>query len=216
MIRRVALAIVAVALVYAIYLTGRILVERRTVSATVDSVIAAADPADLKLTPARARMLLRVEDPTFLTNDGIDFSTPGAGMTTLSQSLGKHLFFERFTPGFAKIELVALTRFALYPMVDKERTLKAYLASAYFGRRNGQAVIGMGPAARAWFGKPLASLSDDEYLALVAMGPSPRTLDPVAHSAANVERVARIKRLLANQCRPTGLRDVMLKGCART
>ena len=216
MIRRVALAIVAVALVYAIYLTGRILVERRTVSATVDSVIAAADPADLKLTPARARMLLRVEDPTFLTNDGIDFSTPGAGMTTLSQSLGKHLFFEHFTPGFAKIELVALTRFALYPMVDKERTLKAYLASAYFGRRNGQAVIGMGPAARAWFGKPLASLSDDEFLALVAMGPSPRSLDPVANAAANAERVARIKRLLANQCRPTGLRDVMLKGCART
>jgi hypothetical protein len=214
-IRRVALAVVVVALVYAIYLTGRIIVERRAVSASVNSMIAAAKPADLELTPARTRMLLRVEDPTFLTNNGIDFSTPGAGMTTLSQSLGKRLFFEHFTPGFAKIELVALTRFALYPLVDKERTLKAYLATAYFGRRNGKAVIGIGPAARAWFGKPLASLSDDEYLALVAMAPSPKTLDPVTHSAANAERVARIKRLLANRCRPTGLRDVMLKGCAR-
>jgi hypothetical protein len=216
MIRRVAIALLVVTLVYLIYLGGRIMVERRTVSARVDAIIATADPADVTLGPRRTAMLLRVEDPTFATNEGLDFSTPGAGMTTLSQSLGKRIFFDRFTPGLAKGELIALTRFALYPKVDKPRTLRAFLASAYFGRRDGQPIVGMGPAAKAWFGKPLAALGDEEFLALVAMLPAPATLDPVSHAAANAERVGRIKRLLAGQCRPTGMRDVMLEGCART
>ncbi len=215
MMRRVIAAVVAVVLVYAVYLAGRIVVERRTVSARVDAIIAAADPADIRLTPERMQILLRVEDPTFLTNKGIDFATPGAGNTTLSQSLGKRLFFKRFKPGLAKGELIALTRFALYPEVDKQRILRAFLATAYFGRRGGRAVVGAGPAARAWFGRPLAALDDRQFLSLIAMSPAPNALDPERHAAANAERVARIDRLLANQCRPDGLSDVMLDGCAR-
>ena len=214
MIRRVGAVLLLVLLVYAIYLAGRVAVERRTVSAKVDAIIAAADPADVTLSPSRTAQLLRVEDPTFLTNHGVDFSSPGAGMTTLSQSLGKRIFFEHFKPGLAKGELIALTRFALYPKVDKARTLKAFLATAYFGRQNGRAVVGIGPAARAYFGRPLAALSDRQFLLLIAMGPAPTTLDPERHAMANAERVARIEQLLANKCRPTGLRDVMLEGCA--
>jgi hypothetical protein len=216
MIRHIAIALLIAVLVYLIYLGGRIMVERRSVSARVDAIIAAADPADVTLSPARAAMLLRVQDPTFLTNKGVDFSTPGAGMTTLSQSLGKRIFFDRFKPGLAKGELIALTRFALYPTVDKRRTLKAFLATAYFGRRDGRAVIGFGPAARAWFGRSLASLDDREFLSLVAMLVAPAALDPVSHAAAKAERVVRIKGLLARRCRPAGLRDVMLAGCALT
>jgi monofunctional glycosyltransferase len=214
MIRRVGAVLLLVLLVYAIYLAGRVAVERRTVSAKVDAIIAAADPADVTLSPSRTAQLLRVEDPTFLTNHGVDFSSPGAGMTTLSQSLGKRIFFKHFRPGLRKGELIVLTRFALYPKVDKQRTLKAFLATAYFGNRNGRSIIGMGPAARAWFGRPLATLDDRQYLSLVAMMLAPATFDPVRHPAANAARVARIERLLANQCRPTGLRDVMLEGCA--
>ena len=214
MIRRALAALLVLVLVYAVYLGGRIVVERRTVAERVDAIIAAADPADLRLSPLRTRQLLRVEDPTFWTNKGIDFASPGAGMTTLSQGLGKRLFFDRFTPGFAKGELIALTRFALYPEVDKQRTLQAFLATAYFGRREGRAVIGMGPAARAWFGRPLAALDERQFLSLVAMLPAPSNLDPERHAAANAARVARIERLLADRCRPTGLRDVMFEGCA--
>lgn len=215
MIRRALLALLVVVVVYTLYLGGRIVVERRTVSARVNAIIAAADPSDITLTPSRTAQFLKVEDPTFLANKGIDFSTPGAGMTTLSQSLGKRLFFEDFAPGFAKGELIALTRFALYPEVDKQRTLKAFLATANFGRRDGRAVIGIGAAARAWFGRPLATLSEQQFLTLIAMLPAPATLDPYRHAAANAERVGRIERLLADQCRPSGLRDVMLEGCAR-
>ncbi len=214
MIRRAVLALLFILLIYLIYLGGRIIVERRVVSARVDTIIAAADPADVALTPARMAMLLRVEDPTFWTNKGIDFTSPGASMTTLSQSLGKRVFFAHFSPGLPKGELLALSRFALYPEVDKRRTLKAFLATAYFGRRNGHGVVGIGPAARTWFGKSLSALSDREFLSLIAMAPSPNTLDPQRHAAANAERVLRIERLLANRCRPKGLRDVMLEGCA--
>ena len=216
MIRKLALLLVAIVAIYAVYLGWRIITERQIVAARVDTIIAAADPADVTLTAQRTAILLRVEDPTFLTNKGIDFSTPGGGMTTLSQSLGKRIFFKQFSPGLPKGELIALTRFALYPKVDKQRTLKAFLATAYYGRRDDRAVIGIGPAARTWFGKPLAALSDREYLALIAMGPAPRTLDPVRHPAANADRVARIERLLAGRCTPDGLGDVMLDGCAGT
>lgn len=215
MIRKAALAFGALVLAYTLYLGWRITIERSRVSARVDAIIAAADPADLVLSPRRTAILLRVEDPTFRTNKGLDFTSPGAGMTTLSQSLGKRIFFTRFRPGFPKGELIVLTRFALYPKVDKQRTFKAFLATAYFGHRNGRAVIGISPAARAWYGKPLAGLSDREFLSLIAMGPSPKTLDPVRHAAANADRVARIERLLANQCQPDGTRDVMLNGCAK-
>lgn len=214
MMRKLALVLLVLVTVYAVYLGGRIFAERRTVSARVDAIIATADPADVTLSPRQADLLLRVEDPTFATNKGLDFSTPGAGMTTLSQSLGKRIFFENFTPGLPKGELITLTRFALYPKVDKARTLRAFLATAYFGRRDGQAVIGIGPAARTWFGKSLATISERDYLSLVAMLLAPNDLDPVGHAAANANRVARIDRLLAGRCRPDGLRDVALKGCA--
>jgi monofunctional biosynthetic peptidoglycan transglycosylase len=214
MIRKLALAVSALFLIYGLYLGWRVATERSRVSARVNSIIAAADPADLRLSPKRTAMLIKVEDATFWTNKGVDFSTPGGGMTTLSQSLGKRIFFDRFKPGLAKGELITLTRFALYPKVDKPRTLKAFLATAYFGRRGDRAIVGFGPAARALFGKPLAALTDREFLSLIAMGPSPKTLDPVRNPAANADRVARIERLLAGRCQPNGLRDVMLEGCA--
>jgi len=214
MIRRAALVLLLILIVYAAYLGGRIVVERRTVSARVDAIIAASDPDELTLSGDRRRILLAVEDPTFLTNKGVDFVTPGGGMTTLSQGLGKKIFFERFTPGFPKGELIVLTRFALYPEVDKDRTLTALIATANFGSKSGRPVNGFADGARAWLGKPLSSLSDRDYLSLIAMLPAPSTYNPQRHPAANADRVARIERLLAGRCTSDGFRDVMLNGCA--
>ena len=214
MIRKLALAVGALFLIYGLYLGWRIATERSRVSDRVDAIIAAADPAERALPAARIKSLLAIEDPTFATNNGIDFATPGGGMTTLSQSLGKRIFFTRFRPGFPKGELIVLTRFALYPTVDKRRTLTAFIATAQFGHRAGRPVIGFADASRTWFGKPLDRLSDRDYLSLIAMLPAPTTYNPVRHPAANAERVARIERLLANRCRPDGLRDVDLRACA--
>jgi len=211
--RKALLLLAATAVLYVGYLGFRIAQERARVVAKVDRIIAGADPQELALPPSRQAMILKIEDPTFWTNRGIDLSTPGAGMTTLSQGLGKHIFFEDFEPGFAKGELMALTRFALYPKVSKERTLQAVLASAYLGTSKGRAVTGFADGARTWFGKPLAELSDDEFLNLEAMLVAPDGLKPGRDDAGRAERVSRIKRLLAGRCRPSGLRDVMLDGC---
>lgn len=214
MIRKAAVAIAALILLYSGYLGWRVVEERAAVSGKVDAILAQAEPDELALSPDRKAILVRVEDPTFWTNRGIDLSTPGAGMTTLSQGLGKHIFFDDFEPGFRKGELMALTRFALYPEVDKERTLKAVIANAYFGTSRGRTVTGFADGARTWFGKPLSQLSDREFLELEAMLVAPDRLKPGRGDPERHGRVARIERLLAGNCRPTGLRDVMLEGCA--
>jgi len=214
LIRKLALAAAALILLYLGYLGWRITNERKDVAARVDAIVAGADPDELALPGRRTAILLRVEDPTFWTNKGIDLSTPGASMTTVSQSLGKRIFFDDFEPGFAKGELMALTRFALYPEVPKDKVLKAWLATAYLGTHRGRSVIGFADGARTWFGKPLGKLSDREYVELVALVVAPDSLKPGRNDHARKERVSRIERLVAGQCQPTGLRDVMLDGCA--
>ena len=213
MIRKLALAAAGLVLIYLGYLGWRVVDERSDVSQRIDAIVAGADPDELSLAPRRIAIVLRVEDPTFWTNKGIDLATPGAGMTTLSQGLGKRVFFDDFEPGFAKGELMALTRFALYPKVDKERTLKAVIASAYFGTHRGRPVTGFAHGARTWFGKPLAQLSDREFLELEAMLVAPDRFKPGRDDTGRAQRAERIARLLAGRCRPSGLRDVMLEGC---
>jgi len=203
----------ALVVLYLTYLGIRIWQERADVGPKIDRIIATADANELALPKSRVDALLKVEDPTFWTNKGIDLSTPGAGMTSLSQALGKRIFFNGFEPGLAKGELMALTRFALYPQVSKERTLQAFVASAYLGTHRGREVIGYADGAQTWFGKPLEQLTDDEYLGLIAIQLAPDRLKPGRDDTGRAERVRRIKRLLASQCEPSGLRDVQLDGC---
>ena len=213
MIRQALLLIAAFILAFVAYLGVRVAQERQIVGGKIDRIIAHADADELNLPRKRVDQLLKVEDPTFWTNKGIDLSTPGASMTTLSQGLGKHIFFDRFRPGWNKPELILLTRFALYPEVDKKRTLQAIVANSYFGTNRGRAVTGFADGARTWFGKRLSELPEDEYLQLVAMLVAPDSLKPGRDDAGRLDRVERIKRLRANQCKPAGLRDTMLEGC---
>lgn len=164
--------------------------------------------------PRRIRMLLAVEDPGFFDHRGIDFSTPGQGMTTMTQSLAKFLYFDRFTPGFAKLELMLVARFALEPAASKQEQLEIFLNHASFGRYRGREVRGFADAARTFYGRELAALDDREYLSLVAMLIGPYQLDPIRHGEANAERTNRIVALLAGRCRPSGLRDVYYEDCA--
>jgi len=162
----------------------------------------------------RLLMLLAVEAPGFFQHKGVDFSTPGQGMTTMTQSLAKFLYFDRFTPGFAKLELMLIARFALEPATTKREQLEIFVNHASFGRFEGRQVRGFGAAARSFYGKPFDRLSDREYLSLVAMLIAPNRLNPVRHREANQERTRRILALLQRKCRPSGLRDVYYEGCA--
>jgi len=169
----------------------------------------------LSTVPARwLRMLLAVEDPGFFRHRGIDFDTPGQGMTTMTQSLAKFLYFGRFTPGIDKPELMLVARFALDPAAGKREQLEIFVNYASFGTRRGRPVIGFAAAAPTFFGRELSQLSDREYLSLVAMLVSPNSLDPLRHREANAERTDRIIAYLSGRCGPRGLRDIYYADCA--
>ncbi|KAB7648349.1 biosynthetic peptidoglycan transglycosylase [Polymorphobacter fuscus] len=188
-------------------------IARQRTPAIVASL--AAKPIHLAdIAPHRLAMLEAVEDPGFRQHHGIDGNTPGSGKTTITQSLVKRLYFKRFQPGFAKIEQSLIARFVLDPALSKDEQLRAFLNVSELGTHHGRTVIGFADAAQSWFGKPLGNLSDDEWLALVAMGPAPNRLDPQRHPRENAQRVARIKRLLAGKCAPLNGNDVMYEGCA--
>jgi len=212
--RRIAAATAILTIVYGAYLAARVVQERQRAPAAVQRILRSSDPAVSATPAARLNMLVQVEDPSFYTNDGIDLSSPGGGFTTISQGLGKIVLFDHFRPGLQKIELMVLTRFALTPTVSKHDILVAFLNAAYLGHDADGEIRGFAEGSRRWLGKPFDSLTDAEFLSLVAMLPAPNQLDPARNGRANRERVRRIERLLRNQCKPAGVRDVALDGCA--
>jgi membrane carboxypeptidase/penicillin-binding protein len=162
----------------------------------------------------RVVMLLRVEDPGFFAHRGVDFSTPGAGMTTITQALVKRFYFDGFRPGFAKLEQSLIARFVLDPAMSKRDQLEVFINYASFGTARGRDIVGFAAAAEHYYQRPLAALSDREFLSLVAMLMAPNALDPVRHPAENAERVRRIEAMLADRCVPRGFRDVSYEDCA--
>lgn len=203
-------AIVALAIIIVIDIVN----HRASTPEAIATILENADPTERALPEARIEQLLAVEDPTFFERNGIDLATPGQGLTTIGQGLGKRIYFDPFRPGWRKIRLMYLTRFAMFPTTSHQDILAAFVAGAYLGNSEGQAVIGFAQGAQTWFGSTLDTLDDDAYLGLVAMLIGPNALRPTSERAAHDQRLARIKKLLAEDCAPNGLRDVWLEGCA--
>ncbi len=166
-----------------------------------------------KIEPEKLNALIQVEDPTFFENNGWDFNTPGAGFTTISQSIGKQIYFNHFKPGIRKIRLLYLTRFALNPVVSKNEILTVFMNYAYFGNQNGQEIHGFENASNAYYHKSFESLTYDEYLSLLAMLISPNEYHVIRHADKNLEQVKRIKNLLQGKGKPLNWNDVELEGC---
>jgi membrane carboxypeptidase/penicillin-binding protein len=179
------------------------------------AAVAAREVRLKDIPPARIAAFLAVDDPGFWRHHGVDFQTPGQGMTTLTQSLVKRMYFKPFRPGFAKLEQGLIARFVLDPAMGKADQLEVAIDYSYMGHVDGREIIGFPAAARAYYGKELRALTDQEFLGLVALRNAPDALDPRRHPAANAERVARIERLLAGACKPRGLLDVDYPDCAR-
>jgi len=175
--------------------------------AQVERPLRAAD-----LPPGYLEALLRVEDPTFLTHHGLDLTTPGAGMTTITQGLAKFLYFDDFQPGLAKLPQ-SLFAVGLDARVSKDDLLTLFLNRGYLGTVEGRAAHGFDEAARAYFGKPATALERDQWLALVAMCVGPNAFSVASAPEQNRARVARIERLLADRCRPAGWLDVYYEQC---
>ncbi|HYO47248.1 MAG TPA: transglycosylase domain-containing protein [Gemmatimonadota bacterium] len=176
------------------------------------SIAEPLEPSDLPR--GRVEDLLTVEDPAFRSHHGIDLSTPGAGWTTITQGLAKDIYFDAFRPGpLAKLEQ-SLAAVVLDARTSKDRQLRLFLGRAYLGETGSGSVNGFHPAARVWLGKDVRQLDRREFLSLVAMVIGPNEYGVGIHPERNAERVARIERLLAGECRPAGWRDVTYEACA--
>jgi membrane carboxypeptidase/penicillin-binding protein PbpC len=165
------------------------------------------------LGPGRVDQLLLVEDPGYWNHAGVDLSTAGGGLTTLTQSLSKRVGFSDFKPGIRKLRLMGYA-VGLESKLSKQQILALYLDTVWMGRGPDGPMAGFFSASRAIYGRPPASLSQREFLTLVAVPIAPRTFDLVSPNKELLERVRRINRLVHNLCQPNGLRDVWLEGCA--
>ncbi|UCS94811.1 transglycosylase domain-containing protein [Echinicola marina] len=161
------------------------------------------------LTKKQLDELLKIQDPNFYHHKGFDISTPGAGVTTISQGLVKLFYFERFKPGIAKIKQSLIARYAFDPLTPKDTILKLFINHAYMGQGNRTAIYGFANAAEFYFDKPFRELSHDEYLALIAMIRAPNAFHFINKREANDLRVQRMKRYLSGKYIPKDNSDFL-------
>jgi membrane peptidoglycan carboxypeptidase len=173
----------------------------------------AAQRGPIDLGEGRIDQLLLVEDPGFWEHRGVDLTTKGAGLTTLSQSLSKEVGFQNFRPGIQKVRLIGYA-IGLESRLSKQQILALYLNTIWMGRGPEGPLRGFFEASQVVFGRPPADLSPKQFLTLVAVPIAPRTMSLTAPGPALAERTRRIQRLVEGKCRPIGLRDVWLEGCA--
>ena len=165
----------------------------------------------------RLQWLIKVQDPTFYHNHGVELRAPGAGYTTIAQGLIKILFYDSsFKPGFLRWRKIQQTIIAMAfsARVPKNEQLRLFANLAYMGTRNGHSIVGFSQAAQEYFGKSFQRVTDEEYLSLVAVIVAPERFSPEMHPAENKQRVMRIRRLVAGNCAPAGHSDVEYAACA--
>lgn len=179
-------------------------------SRTLDARMAPLIASTPGLSARQLNAIVQVQDPTFRTHAGIEWPSP-LTTTTITQSLVKKIFFEDFRPGFQKLEQTLVAALVVDPRVSKDQQLRAFTQTAYFGHRHGRSITGFDDAARMWFGSSPSELTDEQFLTLLAMLPSPNTLTPGSEQSA--KRVERIRRLLSGQCVHTRIADIQLNQC---
>ena len=178
----------------------------------VAALAANGQGAQQMLGTEKRAILLAVEDPSFDSNNGTDFSSNGAGQTSITQSQSKRLAFADFKPGLRKIRQTGYA-IGLTSRLSKEEILTLFLAESSFKGSDGRWIKGFDAASVRYFATPLEQLDRNRFISLVAAGIAPARLHPDAPNAELVERMRRINRLLAGQCKPAGHDDNFLDGC---
>ena len=161
---------------------------------------------------ARLQQLLQVQDPNFQGHSGVDMITPGAGVTTITQSAAKRLAFEAFKPGIGKIRQTGYA-LGLESELTKEQILALWLDTLEMGKGPEGWVTGFHRASEKVFGKAPTDLQETEFLSLVAVLIAPGKYRLGTDDPALAERVERIARLVSGSCSPLDNGDVWLEGC---
>jgi monofunctional glycosyltransferase len=142
--------------------------------------------------------VLASEDQRFFGHEGVDWAAVqesvqkdlerrgfARGGSTITQQLAKNLYFGTAKTPLRKLRELVAARWLEHDLT-KPRILSLYLNVIEWG----DGVYGCEEAARRWYGKPAAALTEREAAGLAAMIPNPRRLNP-ATSAARHERATR-------------------------
>lgn len=159
------------------------------------------------LSSRRMEILIKVQDPGFYDHSGVDLSTPGAGLTTITQAIVKKMYFENFKPGIAKIKQTLIAKFVVNDLITKEDQLTLFLNTMYCGKVNGESIVGLDSAANAYYNLPVEKTTEEQYISLIAMIVMPGTFHLIDHPEWNKERSNRIKALVDGKYKPKGLMD---------
>ena len=160
-----------------------------------------------RISPSLARAVVAAEDARFYEHAGVDWASVRDaiekdwagrnlrhGASTITQQLAKNLYLSPRRTLLRKLREWAIAR-KLEGTLTKRRILELYLNVIEFGPRT----FGAEAAARRFFGKPAARLSDMEAATLAAVIPSPRLYDPVRHSQRVAHRARQILRAMGRQ-----------------
>lgn len=154
-----------------------------------------------RIAPALRRAVIAAEDNRFCEHAGFDLPALRGelsrwlagerrrGASTISQQTAKNLFL---WPGRDPVR--KLLEFWLTPQLElvlgKRRILELYLNVAEFG----PGVYGAEAAARHWFRKSAAALSEREAAALATLLPAPLLRDPTRRTPALERRIRTLER----------------------
>ncbi len=194
-------------------------------------VMPAVPPAPTGLSARQIAILLKVEDPTFYQHHGLSLAD-GQGFATISSAVASQVFLSGRSQDGIEGALQALYRgvfncckhvdfgrdvmaLVLNARLSKDQQLALYVSEVYMGRNRGGQVKGLASAAQSYFGKPLAQLTEPEFIGLVAMIKAPNLYHPISNPAAHAQRAARIQALVDGKCKPAGWFDTSYTQCAR-
>jgi monofunctional glycosyltransferase len=149
--------------------------------------------------------VLASEDQKFFGHAGVDWTAIqdslqkdvgkrrfARGGSTITQQLAKNLYFGSAKTPLRKLRELVVARW-LEDDLTKPRILSLYLNVIEWG----DGVYGCEEAARRWYGKPAAALTEKEAAGLAAMIPNPRRLNPEASAARHERATRRVLWLMA-------------------
>jgi monofunctional biosynthetic peptidoglycan transglycosylase len=155
-----------------------------------------------RISPGLKVAILVGEDADFFSHHGFDREEMAdalreaweekhlpRGASTITQQLAKNLWLSRSRNPLRKFKEAALTR-ELEKKLTKRRIFEIYLNVAELG----DGLYGAEAAARHYFGKPAAALSQNEAAQLAASLPYPHGWHPGSKSRSYLWRVRMIQR----------------------
>lgn len=183
----------------------------------------------IEIQPQHLAALIKIEDPEFYAHHGLNISD-GQGLTTITSVVARDLFLhsqdlDGFKGAFQafyravfdcckKIDLGRdMMAVVLSFHATKQQQLNLFINNTYWGAMNGKAVIGMEAAARAYYGKDVFELTDDEFYSVIAMPITPNYYHPIINPELHAERSQRIMAVVTGQCTPSGWLDLTYDHC---